>query len=259
VCFDHDSRPPIPPIAGAAVDGHHVELVSEDGTPFLAYEARASQPSGAAMLILPDVRGLHRYYEELTLRFAEAGIDGLAIDYFGRTTTSTDRGPEFDYREHITQTRYPTLLHDMSAGVHQLRFGADGERPRAVFSVGFCRGGRLAFLTATRLDLGLAGAIGFYGWPVGQSGDLPAPADVASEMRCPVLGLFGGADEGIKPEMVEAFDMALDAAGVDHEVVSFSNAPHSFFDRKAEQFAAESADAWQHVLDFVQRYTPPPA
>jgi len=91
MCFDHDSRPPIPPIAGGAVDGSKIELVSEDGTPFFAYEARAAKPTGAAMLILPDVRGCHPYYEELALRFAEAGIDALALDYFGRTATTTDR------------------------------------------------------------------------------------------------------------------------------------------------------------------------
>ena len=67
-------------------------------------------------------------------------------------------------------------------------------------------GGRLAFLCAT-LDLGLSGAIGLYGPPVGpRPGGSPAPADVAAQIGSPILGIFGGADEGITPEVVAEFD-----------------------------------------------------
>jgi carboxymethylenebutenolidase len=76
-------------------------------------------------------------------------------------------------------------------------------------------------------------------------------------MRGAVLGLFGEADQGIPPEALATFDQALDAAGVDHEVVAYPGAPHSFFDRKAEDFADASADAWRRVLEFVRRLTPP--
>ena len=85
MCFDHDSRPPIPPIAGGALDSRELTLTSADGTRLSAFEARAAEPSGAAIVILPDVRGLHAYYVELALRFAENGIDAVAIDWFGRT------------------------------------------------------------------------------------------------------------------------------------------------------------------------------
>ena len=244
----------MPPIAGAAVDGARVELVAEDGNAFVGFEARATSPSGAAMLILPDVRGLHRYYEELTLRFAEAGIDALAIDYFGRTAATADRGADFDYQPHVGELRWPTLLMDVSAGMHQLR---EGGRTKAGFSVGFCMGGRLSFDLLTRPELGLAGAVGFYGWPGGtHRTGTPSPTESAGEMHGALLALFGGADHGIPPETVSAFDMALDAAGVDHEVISYPNAGHSFFDRKHHEFAEESVDAWKHVLDFVAEWTP---
>lgn len=255
MCFEPDSRPPIPPIAGAAVDNQRVGLVSEDGTPFMAFEARAAKPTGAGMLVLPDVRGVHRYYEELCLRFAEAGIDALAIDYFGRTTGSTDRGADFDYAPHVAELKYASMVDDMAAGIHHLR---DAAQPRALFSVGFCMGGRLSFVAASRPSFGLAGVIGFYGWPTGPSRNgTPAPVDIAAEMRGGVLGLFGAADQGIPPEAVATFDRALDAAGVDHEVVAYPGAPHSFFDRKAADFADTSADAWRRVLEFVRRLTPP--
>lgn len=254
MCFDHDSRPPIAPIAGAAVAGERVDLLADDGNPFFGFLARAEQPSGAGMLILPDVRGLHRYYEELALRFAEAGIDALAIDYFGRTARTPDRGPDFPFREHVDQTNYSGLLDDLSGAASHLRSGA---RPRAVFSIGFCFGGRLSYLCATRPELNLTGVISFYGWPVGPfRASMPAPADVAGRMRVPVLSIFGETDEGIPLEARDQLEAALAAGEGGHESVTYTGAPHGFFDRKAEDFADESEDAWQRVLDFVARHTP---
>jgi carboxymethylenebutenolidase len=118
-------------------------------------------------------------------------------------------------------------------------------------------GGRLSFDLLTRPELGLAGAVGFYGWPAGtHRTGTPSPQDSVGEMHGALLGLFGGADQGIPPEAVEAFDIALDGAAVDHEVVSYPNAGHSFFDRKQAEFASESADAWRRILEFVARLTP---
>jgi carboxymethylenebutenolidase len=70
-------------------------------------------------------------------------------------------------------------------------------------------------------------------------------------MRCPVLGLFGGADQGIPPEDVEEFDRSLDVAGVPHEIVVYPGAPHSFFDRKYDEYAEACEDAWRRVLAFL--------
>ncbi len=85
MCFDRDSLPPIPVISGAAVSHEDVVLESADSNRFAAFLATPDGPGEAGVLILPDVRGLYRFYEELALRFAERGITALAIDYFGRT------------------------------------------------------------------------------------------------------------------------------------------------------------------------------
>jgi carboxymethylenebutenolidase len=254
MCFGTDSRPPIPPIAGAAVDGRRVELESADGTRFAAYAADASRPSGAGVVVLPDVRGLHPYYEELALRFAEAGVDAIAIDYFGRTAGTGERGADFDHSPHVGETRYETMILDVAAAAADLRRRRAVDR---VFSIGFCFGGRLAFLTTTRPELGLEGVIGFYGVPAGTGrAGMPAPADVAREMHGSLLGLFGGADQAIPSDAVDDFRRALTEAGVRHELVTYPGAPHSFFDRQADEFADASADAWRRVLDFVRRLMP---
>jgi carboxymethylenebutenolidase len=248
MCFDHDSRPPIEPIEGGSLDAGAIELVSADGTPFEAYLARAAEPSGAGIVILPDVRGLHAYYRELALRFAEHGVDAIAIDYFARTAGIGDRGPGFDWAPHVPQTTYETLRADIVAAHAHLRSATSAA---TIHTIGFCMGGRLALLSAG-FGLELAGVIGFYGWPVGPSRNgTPAPADVAATFASPVLAIFGGADEGIPASAVEAFETALVEAGVAHRVVTYPDAPHSFFDRKAEAFAAASAQAWSEVTAFI--------
>jgi carboxymethylenebutenolidase len=253
MCFDLDSHPPIPPLAGAAIDGRRIQLQAADGTDFAAYEARPTAPAGAGMIILPDVRGLYRFYEELALRFAEAGIAALAIDYFGRTAGTGARGEDFDYRNHVDQTQWPSLQLDIKAARDQM---AGWGEVRAVFSVGFCFGGRLSFLLASESELKMSGVVGFYGWPVGESRGVPAPIDRADDNLAPILGLFGGADQGVTPEIVEQYRAALDGAGADSEIVSYPGAPHSFFDRKAADFAEASADSWRRTLDFVSHHTP---
>ncbi len=255
MCFDLDSHPPIAPIAGGAIDGQLTHLHAADGAEFSAFHAVPTTPSGAAIMILPDVRGLYPFYEELALRFAEAGIEALSIDYFGRTAGTGARDQDFAFMDHIGQARYDNLLLDMAAGVEQLR-----AQPAvtSVFVVGFCYGGRLAFLSGSRPELGLSGVIGFYGGPAGQGrGGMGAPIDFADQFTCPVLGLFGGADESIPQSDIDRFGEVLSAAGVENTLISYPGAPHSFFDRNAAEFNDASTDAWRRMLDFVRGHAAP--
>ncbi len=254
MCFDFDGRPPIDPIAGGAIDSTELTLTAADGNRFAAFLARPAEPTGAGIIVLPDVRGLHAYYEELAMRFSEIGVRALAIDYFGRTAGVGRRGPGFDFQAHVPKTTFEGLSADVAAAASYLR-GPEGGAVTSLFTIGFCFGGRLAYLTAT-LGLELAGVIGFYGWPVGAArNSSPAPAEVADRMASPVLAIFGGADEGISPSAVQTFEASLRSAGVDHEVIVYPGAPHSFFDRKADEFAATSEKAWGVVREFVAART----
>lgn len=258
MCFDLDSRPPIAPIAGGALDSGELVLEGADGNRFRAFRARATTPSGAGVLILPDVRGLHPFYEELALRFAENGVDALTFDFFGRTAgPAGDRGDGFEFMPHVDQVTWAGVSEDIRAAARHLRMENE-RRVDALFTIGFCFGGRLAYLTAT-LGLELAGSIGFYGIPLGAGrGGTPAPADLAGEMRNPILGVWGGADGATSAEAVAQFDAALTSAGVEHRFVTYDNAPHSFFDRKAEEFADASRQSWEETLTFLRGHTPSP-
>jgi carboxymethylenebutenolidase len=123
----------------------------------------------------------------------------------------------------------------------------------SVFTLGFCFGGRHSWLAAAS-GRDLAGAIGFYGRPGPAQDGTPGPIQRARELAAPILALMGGDDPGIPRADVDAWDAALDEAGVEHEVVTYPDAPHSFFDRKHEEFAADSEDAWNRVLEFLERY-----
>jgi carboxymethylenebutenolidase len=249
VCFEPDSSPPIPVVAGAAVSHDELVLEASDGNRFAAFLALPEEPSDTGVVILPDVRGLYRFYEELALRFAERGYPALAYDYFGRTAGVETRGDDFEYRPHVEALSLEEIQRDVGAAVEHLRsLGL-----REVFTVGFCMGGRQSWLAAAA-DHGLAGAIGFYGRPGEASDGTPGPVQVVTRIDAPILALQAGADANITAEDNEQFEGALAEAGVEHELVVYEGAPHIFFDRKQEEFAAASEDAWARVLDFLERH-----
>jgi len=249
LCFDPDSSPPIPAISGAAVSHEELELEAADGNRLAAFAALPDDPKPAGVVILPDVRGLYRFYEELALRLAERGYTAIAIDYFGRTAGAAKRGDDFEYREHVDQTKPETVQADVRAAVEWLR----EQGVRDVFTLGFCFGGHHSWLAAAS-GHGLAGAIGFYGVPGERSG-CPGPIQRAAEIEAPILALQAGADQNITADQNAAFERALQDAGVEHEVVTYEGAPHSFFDRKQEDYAEASEDAWRRVLEFLERHS----
>src|SRR3954453_10386771 len=157
MCFEFDALPPdlpadlaLPPLAGGAA-AEIAELTSADGTRFSAALAPVDG-DGAAVLILPDVRGLYRFYIELAERFAQAGHPAVAIDYFGRTAGVGERDEDFEYMPHVMQTRVDQIQADANAALAELRDRA-GARPAA--TVGFCFGGTQSFLAnaSRRIDL----------------------------------------------------------------------------------------------------------
>jgi carboxymethylenebutenolidase len=243
MCYSDDARVPLPPISGAASDQGDLVLTSSDGTKFGAYFARAEKPTGPGMVVMPDVRGLHHFYKELAQRFAEAGIDAVAIDYFGRTAGIGERDESFDYKPHVEQTTQENIAADVAAGVDYLK-SKDGGAVKSVFTVGFCFGGSSS-RNQSALQAGLSGAIGFYGRPERSEPYL-------SRMKAPLLMLIAGADF-TPQEAFHAFDKKLTEVGVPHEMHIYEGAPHSFFDRSFEQWKEACDDAWRRILAFIKK------
>jgi carboxymethylenebutenolidase len=242
MCFDTDSTPPIPVISGAAVSHDDLTLSAADGNEFAAFRAMPDGPATTGIVILPDVRGLYRFYEELALRFAERGFVAIAFDYFGRTAGVGKRGDEFEYREHVEQLTPHQVQEDVGACLRQLTaLGCT-----SLFTVGFCYGGTGSW-NATAFHPDLKGAVGFYGRPARSLPFVP-------EFDAPILVLQGGADAAIPHEENIELERALREHGKQYELIEYEGAPHSFFDRKQEEFAEASDDAWRRVLEFIGRY-----
>ena len=243
MCFDVDSEPPIPRISGAAVSHDDLVLESADGNRFAAFRAVPDGDVSTGVVILPDVRGLYRFYEELALRFAERGHAAIAFDYFGRTAGVDKRPDDWDYMPLVQQLTHEQVQADVGACVRDLQ--ARGCGP--IFTVGFCYGGSGSWAAAAS-GHGLAGAVGFYGRP-------SRMMELVPSLEAPILALQGGADQGISHEDNLEFEHALREAGKDYELIEFAGAPHSFFDRKQEEFQQASDDAWRRTLDFIEAHS----
>ena len=249
MCYDGNAQPPHAPGASGSASGEDMILTSADNTQFAAYYARPEHPTGAHVVIYPDVRGLHQFYKDLTHRFAEAGIAAIAFDYFGRTAGLTARDNSFEFWPHVKQIQLDTIKQDARAAQTYLRTASgDG----AQFVVGFCMGGSLTLATGTDASFGFAGLIAFYAGLSRNFGGQGTVLEQADQIKYPVLGLFGAADPGIPPDQVGQFDQTL---SVEHTIISYDGAPHSFFDRTAAEHADASADAWRRILDFIGTHT----
>jgi carboxymethylenebutenolidase len=246
MCYSDDARPPLPPIGGAAADQGEMTLTAKDGNKFMAYFARASKPTGAGMVVLPDVRGLHHFYKELAQRFAEAGIDAVAIDYFGRTAGMGDRSDSFDYKPHLEKATQEGIAEDTAAAIEYLKT-KDGGAVKSVFTVGFCFGGSSSW-NQSAMQADLNGAIGFYGRP-------ERSQPLIEKMKAPLLLLVAGTDAATPRETSIDFDRRLTEAGVPHEMHVYDGAPHSFFDRTFEQWKDACDDAWRRMLAFVKKHS----
>jgi carboxymethylenebutenolidase len=247
MCYGDDARAPQPPTQGPVGASADTTLTSADGTRFMAHHADAASGATAAVVILPDVRGLHFFYRDLAVRFAEAGLHAIAIDYFGRTAGTDDRSESFEYRAHVEKLELSNVNDDVAAATAWLR---ERHRPRAVFTLGFCLGGGLSWAQSAA-GHALSGCIGFYGRPE------RAEALIAY-MRAPLLLLAAGQD--FTPvSAVEEFAGKVRDTGLTALMHVYPDAPHSFFDRTFAEHAQDCADAWRHILAFIDEQAGSPA
>lgn len=244
MCYGDDARPPAPPVRGPVGDHGDLVLTSADGTRLGAFYAHPEAPSSSAVVVMPDVRGLHHFYKELAQRFAEAGMHAVAIDYFGRTAGIGARDEDFPFREHVEKLELQQVTDDVAAALAWLRSATDGAAT-AAFTVGFCMGGALSWAQSAG-GHDLSGCIGFYGIP-------SRVIDLVPDMRTPLLLLAAGQDFTPVTE-VESFAERVRGAGVEAELHVYPDAPHSFFDRSFAEHQEACADSWRRILDFADRH-----
>ena len=246
MCFTSDQRPPEPPKTSEVGDHGAIVLTAADGNRLSAFEAVPVTRRGASLVLLPDIRGMHAFYTDLALCFAQTGVDTVAIDPYGRSAGLTSRDDDFDFTPHAKALTSQDVLADAQTAATRLR--ERSEDP--VFTLGFCMfGGQSWRLAAT--DLQPAGSMGFYGRP-------STVDDVLADLSAPLLILAAGNDQATSAQDNDAFVEALNEAEKVHDYVVYDGAPHSFFDRGFNQWQAECADAWIRMLGFIDRQSSMP-
>jgi carboxymethylenebutenolidase len=246
MCYTNQARPPIPPILGGSRDDRDLVLTASDGNRIKAYAVRAAEPTGTGVVIIPDPRGVHPFYKELTRQFAGLGFDAIVVDYMGRIAGMEERPENFDFRAAIQQTKPEQVDADVAAGIDYQR-SEKGGSVGSVFTVGFCFGGAMSWRQSAAQP-GLSGAIGFYGRP-------SMVRDAIPQMKAPLLLLIAGDDQATSQDEFAKFDRELTEAHVPHQKVVYQGAPHSFFDRSFEQHKEACEDAWRQMLSFIKEHS----
>ena len=250
------------PAAPAAVREEERTIKAGDGADlreFLALPATGFRRG--AVLIIHDIWGYTNFYIDLARRITQHGHAAATVDFFGRQgeLPASMRAPErtgtkpdamalaVQRAQQLSDERF---LADMQTAVDDLLARGASK----VVAWGFCMGGRLAYTAAARVS-GLAGVVAYYGHLQAQPGRL-APIQLASDIKIPVLGIFGGADPGIPAEQIEAFEKAL---RTDKDIVIYPNAPHGFLRYGATEHRPAIDDALQRTFRFFSRVLTTPS
>jgi len=207
------------------------------------------------VIVVPDVRGLSEHYRDVARRFAAEGFFALAVDLYSREGAPElpDMAAVFRWIAALPDTR---VLGDLAAAIGYL-----GRRPEvdahAIGITGFCLGGQYALMAACTVP-GLAACVSWYGmlrYAETNATKPASPLDLAPDLQCPYLGLFGGADALIPAVDVADLRAILEQAEKRFEIVTYPGAGHAFFnDTRPDTYHSDAAgDAWPRAVAFLRR------
>lgn len=211
--------------------------------------ARPQQASGAGIIVFQEAFGVNDYIRDICERFARLGVTAAAPELFHRS------GPGFEgsyddfeaVRVHMNALTQEGLESDIREAYDRLASEPGVEKDR-ICAIGFCMGGRVAYLANAAVPL--RAAVSFYG-----GGIAPALLELAQQQHGPILMFWGGKDSHIPPDQYRSVADALAQAGKVHEQVVFSQADHGFFcDRRGSYEPDASRQAWALTLEFLRCY-----
>jgi carboxymethylenebutenolidase len=214
------------------------------------YEAAETGVPKGAVIVVQEAFGVNDHIKDVAGRFAAEGYRTVAPHFFHRSGDPVIPYDEFDSAmKHIRQLTEQSIAEDLNTAYDHL--GQHGFDLARTAIVGFCMGGNVAFVEATRRPLGAA--VTFYGGGIveGRFGG-PALKDIAPELKAPWLGCYGDQDQGIPVEQVEQLREAVSRAPVDAEIVRYPDAGHGFHCDAREAYHEPSArDAWSRTLTWL--------
>jgi carboxymethylenebutenolidase len=207
------------------------------------------------ILVAMEVFGLHEYIKDVTRRLAKLGAFAVAPDYYFRKGADLTKMSDFQQLMPIVNSKPDAeLLSDLDATVAWAKSqGGDTSR---LGIIGFCRGGRSVWEYAAHSGALKAG-VAFYGSLVDPQNPVwpKSPIQLAPDMKAPVLGLYGEADQGIPVSQVEEMKAALKAAGKTAEFKVYPGAPHGFHADYRPSYRKDAAeDAWKETEAWFKKY-----
>jgi carboxymethylenebutenolidase len=228
-----------------------------DGEMPVYYARPANAQNPPVILVAMEIFGLHEYIKDVTRRLAKAGAFAVAPDYYFRKGEDLTKIAEIPKLMPIVNTKPDAeLLSDLDATAAWAK--SQGGNTGRLGIMGFCRGGRTVWEYAAH-NKDLKAGVAFYGTvvdPPAQKSIWPkSPTELAPEMKAPVLGLYGEADQGIPVAQVEAMKAALRAAGKTAEFKIYPGAPHGFHADYRQSYRKEAAeDAWKEMVAWFKKY-----
>lgn len=229
------------------------EKVMVDNSPMGLYVA---QPEGAgpfpAIVVIQNKDGVREFIQEMTRRVAEAGYVGIAPQFYHRE--GEPNTPE--ETENLRHFRRDTnVISDVNATINFLR-GCGNVDTSRLGIVGFCMGGRIAFLMAAA-SKSFKAAVDFYGGGVYSKwgNDRPAPSDLAADVSCPIQGHFGELDKSPPPDEMRTLDAELRRLGKEHEFFFYAEAPHGFNRSGWNGYKPDhDKNSWARTLEFFNKH-----
>ncbi|MBD1936363.1 dienelactone hydrolase family protein [Microcoleus sp. FACHB-68] len=208
------------------------------------------------VLVVQEIFGVHEHIQDVCRRFAKLGYLAIAPEMFAR---QGDVSQLSDVQEIISQvvSKVPDeqALSDLDAAVAWAKTSSKGNADKLAIT-GFCWGGRMVWLYSAHNPNVKAG-VAWYGRLVGESKPLTPqhPIDIAADLKVPVLGLYGGSDQGIPNESVEKMEEALKAGNSGSEIILYPDAPHAFFADYRPSYRQEAAeDGWQRLQAWFKQH-----
>lgn len=227
------------------------DTVTVDHSPMKLY---LCQPEGAgpfpAIVVIQNQDGVADFTQEMARRVADAGYVGIAPDLYHRNTPEINA----DHGRRAASRRDAGVINDVNASVEYLRGCATANAERLGI-VGFCMGGRVAFMMASANPMFRA-AVDFYGGGVYKAwGEGPAPAERSGKIVCPIQGHFGELDKNPPADEMRKLGAELTRLGKAHEFFFYPGAGHAYNRKGWDGYRADAdAASWLRTLDFFRKY-----
>jgi len=230
------------------------DTLQADGQPMRVYvDVPGGGGAAPGVVVIQHGPGVDRFIEDRVEQLAHRGYAAAAPDLYHRQPA--DGG---DMMTRMGRLRDREIVSDVDATIAHLRGLADA-RVGDLAVLGFCMGGRVAYMLAGARPAAWRAAGVFYGGNIMKSwGDAPTPFDLTREIACPLIGFFGAEDGNPSPDDVKKIDAELTKHGKPHEFHTYEGAGHAFlnFSNPERYREKQGADAWTKMLAFLDRHLP---